>query len=168
MDKARFIMNNQDEDGGWWFKDSTKYLDCFAHEFMSLSVNEKLNRLGILINEGFSLPRFVKKYCKNHSPHIVEAVHPSLLLYVQKMRWGEMYHFTDICFDDVPVDVLAQLVEDEIKLRYVDYSCEVVCSRWDESISDVMVERAEGSREKFIGILCSTDFTKEFKNVNKI
>ena len=79
-----------------------------------------------------------------------------------------MYLFAAICFGGVPGAVWAQLVEDEVTLWFVDYSCWVVCSRWGASISDVMVERAEGSREKFIGILCSTDFTKEFKNVNKI
>lgn len=61
------------------------YFDMYSHEFKSLNVQEKLNNLGYLIAEGMELPEIIMRYCDNHSSHIVDAVKPTLLYYIQQI-----------------------------------------------------------------------------------
>ena len=164
MDKSRFIRNNKDAQGNWSILNLRNYFDCYSNEFKSQSVELKLNNLGMLISGGFNLTEVVMAYCDSHSQYIVDAVKPTLLLYIQQIRWGEPTHFTDEHFDDLTEVELALLVEDEIKLRYLSSFNEVECSRWDDSILNEMVKRANGSREKLTEILTTINFSKEYIN----
>ena len=160
------ISKFTDENEEWYIPNTRGYFDGGAHQFSRIPMQEKLNNLGYLVSKGMDLPQIIMRYCDNHSEHIVDDLKPTLLYYIQQMRWSEEGHITDELFDDMTEVELAILLEDELKVRY-QFS-ETVCSRWDESIENEMVKRANGNKEKFVEILQSADFSKEFLNINKI
>jgi hypothetical protein len=131
-----------------------------------MALQEKLNNLGFLISEGMELPDIIMQYCDNHSSHIVDAVKPALLYYIQQMRWSEPCHCTDELFDDMSEVEMSVLVQDEIKARYAFWK--VNCSCWDESIMKEMAIRSENDKTKFVEILLNAEFSKEYQNRNRI
>lgn len=80
------INNFKDGEGNWSMLNARTYFDMYSHEFKTLDLQEKLNNLGFLIHEGMNLPEIIMQYCDNHSPHIVDAVKPTLVFYIQQMR----------------------------------------------------------------------------------
>lgn len=160
------ISNYKDSDGNWLMLNARAYFDIYSYEFKSMELQEKLNNLGFLIAEGLELPEIIMEYCDSHSSHIVDAVKPTLLYYIQQMRWSKSLHFTDILFDDMSDVEMADLVQNEIKARYA-YS-KVNCSHWDESIIKEMILRSENDKTKFVEILRNVEFTREYQNKNSI
>ncbi len=160
------IRNHKDSEGNWSMLNARAYFDMYSHEFKSLNVQEKLNNLGYLIAEGMELPEIIMRYCDNHSSHIVDAVKPTLLYYIQQMRWSEQSHFTDELFDYMTEVELAMLVQDEIKVRYA--FSEVNCSSWDDSIANEIARRAGNDNSKLVEIVRSAEFSREYQNKNRI
>ena len=136
------------------------YFDIYSHEFKSMALQEKLNNLGFLIAEGMEIPDII------NSSHIVDAVKPTLLYYIQQLRWSEPCHCTDELFDDMTEVEMAILVQDEIKARYA--FSEVNCSCWDESIMKEMALRSENDKTKFVELLRNVKFSREYQNRNRI
>lgn len=160
------INNYKDSEGNWSILNARAYFDMYSHEFKSMELQDKLNNLGFLIAEGIELPDIIMQYCDNHSSHIVDAVKPALLYYIQQMRWSESSHCTDELFDDMTEVEMAMLVEDEIKVRYT--FSEVNCSRWDESIVKEMTTLSENNKTKLVEILRDVEFSREYQNKNRI
>lgn len=160
------INNFKDSEGNWSMLNARTYFDIYSHEFKTLDLQEKLNNLGFLIHEGLDLPEIIMRYCDTHSPHIVEAVKPTLLFYIQQMRWSEPFHFTDEFLGDTTAVEMAMLVQDEIKARYA--FGEVNCSNWDDSIVGEMTKRAGNDNLKFAEITRDAAFSKEYQNINTI
>lgn len=160
------INNYKDCDGNWSILNARAYFDIYSHEFKSMELQEKLNNLGFLIAEGMELPDIIMQYCDNHSSHIVDAVKPTLLYYIQQMRWNDSLHWTDELFDDMSEVEIAILVQDEIKVRYA--FSEVHCSSWDESILKEMAIRSANNKTKFVEILQNVEFSKEYKDRDSI
>lgn len=142
------------------------YFDLYSHEFKSMKLQEKIDDLGILINAGMKLSKIIANYKKDRSPYKIRAIHPSLLMYIQQMRWGTKVHHTDIFFDDLSISKLTKLLQDEIKLRF--NKDKVYCSNWQQSIEDEMIKRAENDKNKFLDILFTSKFSEEFYNINRI
>lgn len=166
MSNRNSINNFKDDESKWSMLNARTYFDMYSHEFKTLDLQEKLNSFGILIHEGMDLPEIVMQYCDNHSAHIVDSVKPTLLFYVQQMRWSESFHFTDEFFGDMTAVEMAVLVQDEIKVRYT--FGEVNCSRWDDSIVSEMTKRTENDNLKFAEIIRSAAFSKEYQNKNSL
>lgn len=160
------INQYKDIEGNWTMLNTRAYFDIHSHEFKSMALQEKLNNLGFLISEGMELPDIIMQYCDNHSSHIVDAVKPALLYYIQQMRWSEPCHCTDELFDDMSEVEMSVLVQDEIKARYAFWK--VNCSCWDESIMKEMAIRSENDKTKFVEILLNAEFSKEYQNRNRI
>lgn len=161
-----------DEDGKLYLPNTRVYFDYGAHQFTSINCDTKLCNLGYLISKGLELPEIIMKYCDNHSDYIVDAVKPTLLYYIQMLRWGESIHSTDELMDDMTEVELAMLLQEEISLRYMryDYSEEenICYSNWDDSILEEMVNKAKGDKNKLIEILTTTDFSAEFLKIQKL
>lgn len=160
------INQYKDSEGNWSMVNARAYFDIYSHEFKSIELQEKLNNLGFLISEGMELPDIIMQYCDNHSSRIVDAVKPTLLYYIQQMRWREPCHCTDELFDDMSEVEMAILVQDEIKARYA--FSEVNCSCWDESIMKEMAIRSENDKTKFVELLRNVEFSREYQNRNRI
>lgn len=156
------INQYKDSEGNWSMVNARAYFDIYSHEFKSMELQEKLNNLGFLIAEGMELSDIIMQYCDNHSSHIVDAVKPTLLCYIQHMRWSEPCHCTDELYDDMSEVEMAILVEDEIKARHA--FSEVNCSSWDESIIKEMSIRSENDKIKFVEILRNVEFSREYQN----
>lgn len=155
------INNFKDCEGKWSIYKPKTYFDMYSHEFKSMDIREMLNNLGFLINEGMGFPEIIMNYCDIHSHHTIDAVKPTLLCYLQLMRWGEPTHFSDSFFDNMTEVEMSILTQDEIKLRYV--IGEVYCSNWNRSIEKEMIKRAANNNTKLAEILQNSDFSKEFQ-----
>ncbi|MFR9543088.1 MAG: DUF1643 domain-containing protein [Rikenellaceae bacterium] len=133
------IQNYTDCDGNLYLPQPRLYFDCFAHEFSRMDFEAKINTLGALIKEGLSLTDEIQRYCDNRSPHVLTSLNITLLSYIQMVRWGKTHHVTDVAFEDNSPIELAQLLEDEIKLGYVEWSGKTECRRWNDSMLREMV-----------------------------
>ncbi|MFI3239208.1 MAG: hypothetical protein R3Y22_01255 [Bacteroidales bacterium] len=137
--KQQQISNYTDCEGNLYLPQPRVYFDGFAHEFSYLEYDAKLNTLGVLIKEGFSLTEEVQRYCDNRSPHILTSLNMTLLSYIQMVRWGKTHHFTDVVFEDFSSIELAQLLESEIKLSFVEWSGKTECRKWNDSMLSEML-----------------------------
>lgn len=152
---------NQFKDSeGNWLLNTRSYFDMYSHEFRSSSVEQKINNLAMLIDEGMDLPEIIMKYCDNHNSYIIDAVKPTLLCYLQLLRWGDPLHFTSSLLEDLSEVEIAMLLQDELSIRY---SNSMVCfSNWDDSVFAQIIVLAENDNERIRGILTKADFTREF------
>ncbi|MFR9543378.1 MAG: DUF1643 domain-containing protein [Rikenellaceae bacterium] len=128
------IKNYTDCEGNLYLPQPRLYFDCFAHEFSRIDSDAKLNTLGALISRGLSLTEEVQRYCDNRSPHILSSLNITLLSYIQMLRWGKTHHYTDEVFEDMTAIELANLLEEELKLRYSKLLDTVEKRQWNGSV----------------------------------
>ena len=61
-------------DGNWNLPAPRKYLDEFADEYKTTTIEEKINALGLFIHEGMNLAETVEKYMDCHSDFTVVSL----------------------------------------------------------------------------------------------
>lgn len=102
-------------DGELYLPQPRVYLDSLADEFAISSYDEKLSNLAFLIGKGLQLTEVVMDYCDNHSEHIVSSLKPTLISYIQVLKYGEAITGMEEELVDFTEVELAMELENKIK-----------------------------------------------------
>lgn len=146
-------------DGNWSLPAPRKYLDEFADEYKTTTIEEKINALGLFIHEGMNLAETVEKYMDCHSDFTVASLKYTLIAYIQKMRWNTTCNWTDMLMMQAGEIELAKLLQKELQLRYSNNG--VVCSAWGEKEELEIIRRVNTDQEALKHMLMDIEFSKE-------
>lgn len=146
-------------DGNWNLPAPRKYLDEFADEYKTTTIEEKNNALGLFIHEGMNLAETVEKCMNCHSDFTVASLKYTLIAYIQKMRWNTTCNWTDMLMMQAGEIELAQLLQKELQLRYSNNG--VVCSTWGEKEELEIIRRVNTDQEALKHMLMDIEFSKE-------
>ncbi|OAV71732.1 hypothetical protein Barb6_01357 [Bacteroidales bacterium Barb6] len=120
------------------------YYDCLSAEYQFLDRDTALVDLAYLVTNGFDLKQDIHVYEEYHRGNgredIINKIIPTLVKYIMCMQYGDGSSYVASValrfFNKLPQDVIIEILEKELKLRYNNHNHSVQISYWNEEAWD--------------------------------
>lgn len=160
MNREETLRSFRLSDGTLTIPNPRSFFDSFSDEFKRDDYGHKLMVLAALVSAGMSLTEFIRLYIDSHSEIVLASLRSTLLSYIQFLRWGTSTHWTDELLEEATALELAQALQSELKLRYLEALNELIFSFSSENAEREFLRRVENDKEIAKSLLLGIDFSR--------